>query len=79
MFCVKDYTKYGIDYYFCRTIEKAKEIFDRVFWEWVKDEGFSPKDFHCETWKELLQECWENGAFGDVVSCESIVFEEDKN
>ena len=79
MFCIKDYTKYGIDYYFCRTIEKAKEIFDRVFWKWVKDEGFSPQDFHCDTWEELLQECWEHGAWDDVVSYEPIVFEEDKS
>ena len=33
MFVVKDYTNYSVDYYFCRTIEKAKEIFDRIFWE----------------------------------------------
>ena len=79
MFCVKKYTEYGIDYYFCRTIEKVKEIFDRAFWKWVKDDGFSPKDFYCETWEELLQECWEHGACDDIVSYEPIVFEEDKN
>ena len=79
MFCVKEYTKYGIDYYFCRTIEKAKEIFDRVFWEWVKDRGSNPQNFDCETWEELLQECWENGAWDDVVSYEPIVFEEDNS
>ena len=79
MFCIKDYTKYGIDYYFCRTVEKAKEIFDRIFWKWVKYEGFSPHDFHCDTWEELLQECWEHGAWDDVVSYEPIVFEEDKS
>ena len=60
-------------------IEKAKEIFDRIFWKWVKKEFCVPQDFDCETWEELLQECWEDGAFDDVVSCESIVFEEDKN
>ena len=49
MFCVKEYTKYSIDYYFCRTIEKAKEIFDRVFWKWVKKEFCVPQDFDCET------------------------------
>lgn len=79
MFCVKEYTKYGIDYYFCRTIEKAKEIFDRVFWKWVKKEICTPQEFDCETWEELLQECWENGAWDDVVSYEPIIFEEDKN
>ena len=84
MFCIKEYGKYGIDYYFCRTIEKAKEIFDRVFWEWVKRQTSgiwpdSPEDYDCETWEELLQECWEDGAWDDVVSYEPIVFEEDKS
>lgn len=85
MFIVKDYTKYGFDYYFCRTIEKAKEIFDRVFWEWVKKQTSSdwpdtPQEYDCETWEELLQECWEDGMnWEDVVRCESIAFEEDKN
>ena len=80
MFIVKDYTKYGFDYYYCRTIEKAKEIFDRIFWEWVKEEICVPQDFNCETWEELLQEGWENGMeLEDVVSCEPIIFEEDKN
>ena len=84
MFCVKEYTKYGIDYYFCRTIEKAKEIFDRVFWKWVKrqtsgDWPDTPQEFDCETWEELLQECWIDGELDDVVSYEPIVFEEDKN
>ena len=79
MFCVKEYTKYGIDYYFCRTIEKAKEIFDRVFWKWVKrqtsgDWPDTPQEYDCEAWEELLQECWE-----DVVRCEPIAFEEDNN
>lgn len=81
MFCVKDYSKYGIDYYFCRTIEKAREIFDRVFWEWVNNDWPDiPQDFGCETWEELLKECWEDGMnCEDVVSCEPIVFEEDKS
>ena len=80
MLCVKEYGKYGIiDYYFCRTIEKAKEIFDRIFWEWVKDETYIPQDFDCETWEELLQECWEDMNWEDVVSCEPIAFEEDKS
>ena len=79
MFIVKDYTKYGFDYYFCRTIEKAKEIFDQVFWEWVKEEIFVPQDFNCETWEELLQECWKDGELDDVVSYEPIEFEEDKS
>lgn len=84
MFIVKDYTKYGFDYYFCRTIEKAKEIFDRLFWEWVKNQtdnnwSDNPQDYGCETWEELLQECWEDGALEDVVSCEPIAFEEDKS
>ena len=79
MFIVKDYTKYGFDYYYCRTIEKAKEIFDRIFWEWVKEEICVPQDFNCETWKELLQECWKDGELDDVVSYEPIVFEEDKS
>ena len=80
MFCVKEYTKYGIDYYFCRTIEKAKEIFDRVFWECVKKELCVPQDFGCETWEEFLQECWEDGMeWDDVVRCEPIEFEEDKS
>ena len=79
MFCVKEYTKYGIDYYFCRTIEKAKEIFDRIFWEWVKEKGVRPQDFDCETWEELLQWCWESGAWDDIVSYEPIVFEEDRS
>ena len=78
MFCVKEYGKYRIDCYFCRTIKKTKEIFDRVFWHWVKKEFCVPQDFGCETWEELLQECWEDGAFDDVVSYESIIFEEDK-
>ena len=83
MFLVKDYTKYG-DYYFCRTIEKAKEIFDQVFWEWVKNQTYcswpdTPQDYDCETWEELLQECWEDMNWDDVVSCELIVFEEDKS
>ena len=85
MFIVKDYTKYGFDYYYCRTIEKAKEIFDRIFWEWVKDQTSgdwpdTPHGYDCDTWEELLQECWENGMnWEDVVSCESIAFEEDKS
>ena len=79
MFIVKDYTKYGFDYYFCRTIEKAKEIFDQVFWEWVKEEICVPQDFNCETWEELLQECWKDGELDDVVSYEPIEFEEDKS
>ena len=79
MFCIKEYGKYGIYYYYYRTIEKAKEIFDRIFWEWVKDETCTPQDFDCETWEELLQECWEDGAWDDVVSYEPIVFEEDKS
>ena len=79
MFIVKDYTKYGFDYYFCRTIEKAKEIFDQVFWEWVKEEICVPQDFNCETWEQLLQECWKDGELDDVVSYEPIEFEEDKS
>ena len=79
MFCVKEYTEYGIDYYFCRTIEKTKEIFDRIFWEWVKKDICVPQDFDCETWEGFLQECWEDGAWDDVVSYEPIVFEEDKS
>ena len=84
MFCVKEYTKYGIDYYFCRTIEKAREIFDRVFWEWVEDHTSgdwpdTPQDYDCETWEELLQECWKDGELDDVVSYEPIEFEEDKS
>ena len=84
MFCVKEYGKYGIYYYFCRTIEKAKEIFDRVFWEWVKNQtnrnwSDDPQDYDCDTWEELLQECWEDMNLEDVVTCEQIVFEEDKN
>ena len=79
MFCVKENGKYGIYYYFCRTIEKTKEIFDQVFWEWVKEEICVPQDFNCETWEELLQECWKDGELDDVVSYEPIEFEEDKN
>ena len=79
MFCVKEYGKYGIYYYYCRTIEKTKEIFDRIFWEWIKEEICVPQDFGCETWEELLQECWEDGTWDDVVSYEPIVFEEDKS
>ena len=80
MFCIKEYGKYGIYYYYCRTIEKTKEIFDRIFWEWIKEEICVPQDFGCETWEELLQECWENGMnWEDVVSCESITFEEDNS
>ena len=79
MFCVKEYDKYGIYYYYCRTIEKAKEIFDRILWEWVKKDICIPQEFDCETWEELLQECWEDGAWDDVVSYEPIVFEEDKS
>ena len=47
--------------------------------EWFFVGRFESMGFGCETWEELLQECWEDGAFDDVVSCESIVFEEDKN
>ena len=84
MFCVKKYNKYDIDYYFCRTIEKAREIFDQVFWKWVKHQTNSdwpdtPQDYGCETWEELLQECWEDKNWEDVVSCEPITFEEDKS
>ena len=84
MFCVKEYGKYSIDYYFCRTIEKAKEIFDRIFWEWVKDQtnrnwSDIPQYYDCDTWEELLQECWKDGMLEDVVSCEPIAFEEDKS
>ena len=80
MFCVKEYGKYGIYYYYCRTIEKAKEIFDQVFWRWVNNNDWpeTPQDYGYETWEELLQECWEDGMnWEDVVSCEPIVFEED--
>ena len=80
MFCVKEYGKYGsIYYYYCRTIEKAKEIFDRIFWEWAKKGICVPQEFDCETWEELLQECWEDGAQDEVVSYEPIIFEEDKS
>ena len=85
MFCVKEYGKYGIYYYYCRTIEKTKEIFDRIFWEWVEDQtsGDWPDtpqdyDYDCETWEELLQKCWEDMNWEDVVTCEPIIFEEDK-
>lgn len=78
MFVVKEYTKYSINYYFCRTIEKAKEIFDRVFWEWVENEA-SPQYYDCETWEELLQACWEVMEWEDVVAYEPIIFEEDKS
>ena len=53
MFCVKEYGRYGIYYYYCRTIEKTKEIFDQIFWEWVKEEICVPQDFGCETWKNF--------------------------
>ena len=79
MFCVKEYGRYSIYYYYCRTIEKTKEIFDRIFWEWVKEEICVPQDFGCKTWEELLQECWEDGEWDDVVSYEPIEFEEDKS
>ena len=58
---------------------KTKEIFDRIFWEWIKEEICVPQDFGCETWEELLQECWEDGEWDDVVSYEPIEFEEDKS
>ena len=53
-----------------------------MFWEWVKDQTSgdypdTPQDYDCETWEELLQECWEDMNWEDVVSCEPIVFEED--
>lgn len=78
MFVVKEYTRYSINYYFCRTIEKAKEIFDRVFWKWVEGEA-SPQYYDCETWEELLQACWEAMEWEDVVAYEPIIFEEDKS
>ena len=40
----------------------------------------APQDYDCETWEELLQECWEDGMnWEDVVSCELIIFEEDNS
>lgn len=79
MFIVKDYY-YGTPYlYYCRTIEKAKEIFERIFWEWVEGETLEPADYNADTWEELLARCWENDMdWDDVVCCEKIRFEEDK-
>ena len=84
MFVVKDYSCSPADLYYCRTIEKAKEIFERIFWEWVKEETSGPypsepADYDVNTWEELLAICWEDGMnWEDVVRCEQIECEEDK-
>jgi hypothetical protein len=70
--------------YYCRTIEKAKELFARIFWEWVEEEISSPwpanpSDYSdCETWEEMLALAWEVMGCDDVVHCTTIEFEEDK-
>lgn len=84
MFIIKEYGKYYVVHYYCRTIEKAKEIFDRIFWTWVEraTHGIyvdTPQDYDCETWEELLQQCWEDKIWEEVVSYEPLVFEEDKS
>lgn len=85
MFVVTKYGIYGqVDLYYCRTIEKAKEIFERIFWEWVEKETScrfpsEPADYDVNTWEELLTIWWENGMNGDdIVRCEKIEYEEDK-
>ena len=65
-------------------IEKAKEIFERIFWNWVEEETsciYSPEpaDYDVNTWEELLTICWEDGMnWDEVVRCEKIEYEEDK-
>ena len=84
MFVVKDYTYSPPDLCYCRTIEKAKEIFERIFWNWVKRETSGnwpsePADYDADTWEELLAICWEDDmSWDEVVRCEKIKFEEDK-
>ena len=84
MFIVKEYVCGQTELYCCRTIEKAKEIFERIFWKWVEKEtsgiySSKPMDYNANTWEELLATCWEDGMeWDEVVRCEQIECEEDK-
>lgn len=79
MFVVTKYYPYGGTYnYYCRTIEKAKEIFERIFWEWVEQDSSDPEDLDCSSWEEILCESWETGEWDEVVSIMPIHFEEDE-
>lgn len=83
MFVVKDYADRPAELYYCRTIEKAKEIFEHIFWQWVKEETsgpwpVGPMEYDADTWEELLAMCWEDRDWDEIVRCEQIEWEEDK-
>ena len=79
MFVITEYDLYGGTHkYYCRTIEKAKEIFERLFWEWVERDFSEPEDYDCSSWEEILCESWERGEWDEVVSIVPIHFEEDE-
>ena len=79
MFVVTEYDYYGGTHkYYCRTIEKAKEIFERLFWKWVERDSSEPEDYDCSSWEEILCESWERGEWDEVVSIMPIHFEEDE-
>ena len=80
MFIVKD-MKYNW-YHYCKTIEKAKEIFTEIFMRWVAEDYGPVSDFteDCNTWEELLEHLWNTDQeWDDVVWCSKIIWEEDEN
>lgn len=83
MFIVKKYHWCYTDCVFCRTIEGAKKAFIQILEDWKKEysKGYSPQDFSdtATTWEEFWEELWEDRMWDDVVSCEPIQWEEDKN
>jgi hypothetical protein len=79
MFVVVKYDDYGGEYrYYCRTIERARKIFEKVFWEWVESGELSLKDLECDSWEEFLSFSWEEEELEEVVYIHKIDWEEDK-
>lgn len=81
MFVVRVFEQFGIERYYCRTIEKVKELFEDAFWAWVREEeswGTEPSHHDVDSWEELLANSWEEGELEEVVCFEPLEFEEDK-
>jgi hypothetical protein len=79
MFVVVKYDDYGGEYrYYCRTIERARKIFEKVFWEWVESGELSLEDLGYDSWEEFLSFSWEEEELEEVVYIHKIDWEEDK-
>jgi hypothetical protein len=79
MFVVKDII--NEDFYYCKTLERAKEIFSQIFMRWANRPSESVEFYTNEftTWEELLEDCWNtNREWDDIVWCRKIVWEEEK-